>query len=61
MKYLTGNEGSLNNYNSRAQPGEFPHMCVIYREREGFNDYVGGASLIARNKVLTVAHKLYHK
>jgi len=40
-----------------AQPGEFPHMCVIYRFEQGHRIYVGGASLIASNKVVTVAHK----
>jgi len=42
-----------------AQPGEFPHMCVIYRFEQGHRIYVGGASLIAKNKVITVAHKFY--
>jgi len=41
----------------RAGPTEFPHMCVIYRMIRGQRAYIGGASLIARNKVLTVAHK----
>eukprot|EP00090_Calanus_glacialis_P017552 TRINITY_DN2728_c0_g1_i9.p1 TRINITY_DN2728_c0_g1~~TRINITY_DN2728_c0_g1_i9.p1 ORF type:complete len:527 (-),score=114.06 TRINITY_DN2728_c0_g1_i9:161-1741(-) len=42
-----------------AQPGEFPHMCVVYRFEQGQRIYVGGASLIARNKVMTVAHKFF--
>merc|ERR1711892_1336885 len=42
-----------------AQPGEFPHMCVVYRFEKGQRIYVGGASLIARNKVITVAHKFF--
>jgi len=42
-----------------AQPGEFPHMCVVYRFDNGQRIYVGGASLIARNKVITVAHKFF--
>jgi len=42
-----------------AQPGEFPHMCVIYRIISGQRVYVGGASLIAPNKLLTVAHKFW--
>ena len=43
-----------------SQPGEFPHMCVIYKRLStGKLDYVGGGSLIARNKILTVAHKFY--
>merc|ERR1712130_871926 len=37
--------------------GEFPHMCVLFRTQGGQRVYVGGASLIAKNKVLTVAHK----
>jgi len=41
----------------RAGPIEFPHMCVIYRVIQRQRAYIGGASLIARNKVLTVAHK----
>ena len=39
------------------QPGEFPHMCLVYQKVNGQNAYIGGASLIDRNKVLTVAHK----
>jgi len=44
-----------------AQPGEFPHMCAIYRFQGAKRTYIGGASLIARNKVLTVAHKFLVK
>ncbi|XP_023338488.1 ovochymase-2 [Eurytemora carolleeae] len=36
-------------------------MCIVYRKANGINTYVGGASLIARNKVLTVAHKFLVK
>merc|ERR1712001_676651 len=43
-----------------SQPGEFPHMCVIYKRLStGELTYLGGGSLIARNKILTVAHKFY--
>jgi hypothetical protein len=42
-----------------AQPGEFSHMCVIYRLEKDKKVYIGGASLIARNKVITIAHKFY--
>lgn len=42
-----------------AQPGEFPHMCIIYRVVSGQRVYVSGASLIAPNKLLTVAHKFW--
>jgi len=41
----------------QAQIAEFPHMCVLFRTQKGQRVYVGGASLIAKNKVLTVAHK----
>jgi len=41
----------------QAQLGEFPHMCVLFRTENRQRVYVGGASLIAKNKVLTVAHK----
>jgi hypothetical protein len=44
-----------------AQPGEFPHMCLLYRKDNGSNVYIGGASLIGRNKILTVAHKFLAK
>merc|ERR1711953_873089 len=44
---------------SLAQPGEFPHMCVIYRIQGGQRIYLAGASLIAPNKLLTVAHKFW--
>jgi len=42
-----------------AQPGEFTHMCVIYKNTDGSQIYHGGASLIAKNKVITVAHKFW--
>ena len=58
---ITGDDGSLGAPETESQPGEFPHMCVIFQQREGFKDYIGGAALIARNKVITVAHKFYHK
>ena len=40
-----------------SQPGEFPHMCIIYKKFQGQSLFIGGASLIARNKLITVAHK----
>ena len=40
-----------------SQPGEFPHMCIIYKRFQGIFIFIGGASLIARNKLITVAHK----
>ena len=42
-----------------AKPGEFPHMCIIYKKTGGTRVYVAGASLIAPNMVLTVAHKFW--
>ena len=42
-----------------AQPGEFPHMCVVYKMEGEQRSYIAGASLIARNKVITVAHKIH--
>jgi len=56
---FTGQDESFLAFDVQAQPGEFPHMCVIFREVQGYNQYVGGAALIARNKLLTVAHKFY--
>eukprot|EP00092_Neocalanus_flemingeri_P070815 GFUD01086953.1.p1 GENE.GFUD01086953.1~~GFUD01086953.1.p1 ORF type:complete len:499 (+),score=148.06 GFUD01086953.1:82-1578(+) len=44
---------------SSAQPGEFPHMCVVYQMEGGQRVFIAGASLIARNKVITVAHKIH--
>ena len=58
---ITGDDGSAGAPETESQPGEFPHMCVIFQQKEGFKDYIGGAALIARNKVLTVAHKFYHE
>ena len=64
----------IENDSNTAQPGEFPHMCVIYRSvplhppvpslsllrtLSGQRVYVGGASLIGPNKLLTVAHKFW--
>ena len=48
-----------NKKDRNAQPGEFTHMCAVYRFQGAKRVYIGGASLIARNKVLTVAHKFY--
>jgi len=44
-----------------AELGEFPHMCTLFTEVNGFNVFIGGASLIANNKLLTLAtavHKM---
>ena len=41
--------------------GEFPHMCTLYKEIDGYDVHLGGASLIASNQVLTLAtgiHKI---
>eukprot|EP00091_Calanus_sinicus_P015953 TRINITY_DN3503_c0_g1_i4.p1 TRINITY_DN3503_c0_g1~~TRINITY_DN3503_c0_g1_i4.p1 ORF type:complete len:327 (-),score=86.41 TRINITY_DN3503_c0_g1_i4:652-1632(-) len=54
---VTG-EAQERNKNS-AEPGEFPHMCVVYKMEGEKRAYVAGASLIARNKVITVAHKIH--
>jgi len=35
--------------------GEFPHMCTMFTEHKGFNVFIGGASLISANQVLTLA------
>jgi len=58
---FTGTDKSFTEPQYEAQPGEFPHMCVIYRKINGRQKtYLGGATLIAPNKVLTVAHKFYN-
>lgn len=44
-----------------AELGEFPYMCAIFRKENGKTNYVGGASLISKDKVLTVAHKFLIK
>jgi len=44
-----------------AQLGEFPHMCTLFTKVNGFNVFIGGASLIATNQLLTLAtavHKM---
>merc|ERR1712110_626618 len=56
---FTGTDKSFTAAQYEAQPGEFPHMCVIFRIIGRQKTYVGGATLIAPNKVLTVAHKFY--
>merc|ERR1711936_360005 len=38
-----------------ALAGEFPHMCSIYRLHDGFNVFLGGASLVSPDKVITLA------
>jgi len=38
-----------------AVAGEFPHMCSIYRLHGGFNVFLGGASLVSPDKVITLA------
>jgi len=46
-----------------AQPGEFPHVCMVSlrNETSGEDEYLGGASLLDNNKVLTIAHKFLLK
>merc|ERR1712212_951529 len=44
-----------------AKDGEFPYMCSLFTNVEGFNTFLGGASLIATNQLLTLAtavHKI---
>merc|ERR1711970_11053 len=44
-----------------AKDGEFPYMCSLFTKVEGFNTFLGGASLIATNQLLTLAtavHKI---
>jgi len=44
-----------------AKDGEFPYMCSLFTKVEGFNTFIGGASLIATNQLLTLAtavHKM---
>ena len=48
-------------FDQDTQPGELPHMCLVYRKINNQNVFLGGASLIDRNKVLTVAHKFVVK
>lgn len=43
---------STTNY---ATLGEFPHMCVVFYKKDGSNVYVGGASLVQTNLVMTLA------
>jgi len=38
-----------------AVNGEFPNMCTLYLRYEGFNIFIGAASLIGPNQVLTLA------
>ena len=44
-----------------AKDEEFPYMCSLFTNVEGFNAFLGGASLIATNQLLTLAtavHKI---
>jgi len=45
-------EAPTTNY---AALGEFPHMCVVFYKKDGSNVYVGGASLVQTNLVMTLA------
>ena len=56
---ITGTDSSYDGFDFEAQPGEFPHMCIIFRFSDGYRQYLGGAALIAPNKLVTVAHKFY--
>jgi len=56
---LTGTDASYDGFDYEAQPGEFPHMCIMFKLSDGYRQYLGGAALIAPNKVVTVAHKFY--
>jgi len=58
LKFISG-ENSTDKNGGLTHPGEFPHMCLIYRLEKGAKVYMGGASMIDRNKFITVAHKLY--
>jgi len=49
---LIGGLGTLDN---KVQLGEHPHMCVLFTELKGSKIFVGGASLISPNLVLTLA------
>ena len=53
---LFGDEGKKV---TKAQFGEFPHMCLLITYENGSPKFLGGASLIARNIVLTAAHILH--
>jgi len=44
-------ESNLN----EATKGEFPYMCTLFTKMSGFNVFIGGASLISRNQLLTLA------
>ena len=57
---LTGEDESYRGRQYEAQPGEFPHTCIVYRVVNVYRNYIGGATLIAPNLVLTVAHKFYN-
>eukprot|EP00092_Neocalanus_flemingeri_P004468 GFUD01004807.1.p1 GENE.GFUD01004807.1~~GFUD01004807.1.p1 ORF type:complete len:424 (+),score=91.38 GFUD01004807.1:90-1361(+) len=45
---------SVSTLNAAVQ-AEFPHMCTLFRKVNGFNTFIGGASLIAANQLLTLA------
>ena len=52
-----------NPHTDTAQFGEFPHHCTILKDEDIAGNikpkFLGGASLIARNVVLTAAHVLH--
>jgi len=45
-------------YNA-AMEGEFPYMCTLFTKVDGYNIFLGGASLIAENQLLTLATAVY--
>ena len=45
---------SPNDGKKATQIGEWPHVCVLYKNDE----FVGGASIIAPGIILTAAHKV---
>ena len=57
---ITGVDDSYEGNQFEAQPGEFPHACIIFTYFNGYRNYIGGATLIAPNKLLTVAHKFWN-
>ena len=53
---LFGDEGKKV---TKAQFGEFPHMCILITYENESPKFLGGASLIASDVVLTAAHILH--
>ena len=57
MKEVCCNEESIREDTDTAIFGEWPNTCLLFK-RGRTDTFIGGASLLTPNSVLTAAHKI---